>query len=220
MDLELKAADGHTFAAYRADPTGTARGAIVVVQEIFGVNSHIRSVADGFAADGYVAIAPAMFDRIERGVNLGYTPETIQKGRALKAQITTEWMKLDVEAAIGAVASAGKVGLVGYCWGGFVTWMCAHHANGITCAVPFYGSGTVENGELAPGVPVMGHFSDRDASLPVDKVLALADKHPGVQMFIYPAEHGFNCDQRGSYNAEAAKLARERTLGFFRQHVG
>jgi carboxymethylenebutenolidase len=222
-DLELTAADGHKLAAYRADPTKAPRGALVVVQEIFGVNSHIRRVTDSFATEGYVAIAPAMFDRIERGVNLGYTPDAIKKGRELKGQITTEMMTKDVEAAIAHVASAGprvNVGLVGYCWGGFVTWMCAHHARGITCAAPYYGTGTVENGDLPPRVPVMGHYSDRDASIPTDKVRALADKHEGVQIFIYEADHGFNCDERGSYNADAAKLARERTLGFFRQHVG
>ena len=218
--LELTAADGHRVAAYRADPTGTPRGAIVVVQEIFGVNSHIRSVVDRFAADGYVAIAPAMFDRVERGVDLGYTPDAIKRGRDLKAQITTEWMTRDVEAAIANVAAAGKVALVGYCWGGFVTWMCAHHAKGLACAVDYYGSGTVENGDLRPRVPLMGHFSDHDGSLPTDKVQALASKHDNVQIFIYPAEHGFNCDVRGSYDAGAAKLARERTLQFFGQHIG
>jgi carboxymethylenebutenolidase len=218
--LELTTSDGHKLAAYRADPQGTPRGAIVVIQEIFGVNSHIRNVVDGFAADGYVAIAPAMFDRIERGVELGYNQDGFTRGRELKGKITTEYMTRDAQAAIDSVAGVGKVGQVGYCWGGFVTWMCAHHANGLACAVDYYGSGTVENGELAPRVPLMGHFSDRDSSLPVDKVQALATKHDNVQIFIYPAEHGFNCDQRGSYNADAAKTARERTLAFFRQHIG
>lgn len=219
MDVELLAADHHSFYAYRAEPEGTPRGAIVVVQEIFGVNSHIKCVVDRFAADGYVAIAPSMFDRVERGVNLGYTPDAVQKGRALKAQITTEWMVRDVEAAVASVAHAGKVGLVGYCWGGFVTWMCAHHAKGIACAVPYYGTGTVENGDLAPRVPVMGHYSDRDASIPADQVKALETKHANVQIFIYPAEHGFNCDHRASYNADAAELARARTLDFLKRHV-
>lgn len=219
-DLELTAADGHVLAAYRADPAGTPRGAIVVIQEIFGVNSHIRRVADGFAADGYIAIAPAMFDRIERGVSLGYTPETITKGRALKVQITLDMMIADVEAAIAAVAHAGKVGIVGYCWGGYVTWMAAAHARGLTCAVPYYGGGMLEHGDETPKVPVMGHFGDRDTIVPVDGVRQLAAKNPGHQFFIYAADHGFNCDERGSYDAAAATLARERTLAFFRQHVG
>jgi len=220
MNLELTASDGHRFDAYVARPAGTPRGAVVVVQEIFGVNSHIKSVADGFAAEGYLAVAPALFDRVERGVDLGYTAAAIKHGRELKARITADWMTRDVEAAVSHVAHAGKVGIVGYCWGGFVAWMCAHHARGVACAVDYYGSGTVENGDLQPHVPTMLHMSDRDASLPVDALKALASKHVNVQLFIYPAEHGFNCDQRGSYDAPSAKLARERSLDFVRQHVG
>jgi len=220
VELQLEAADGHTFAAYRAEATGTPRGAIVVVQEIFGVNSHIKRVTDGFAADGYLAIAPAMFDRIERGVDLGYTPGAIAKGRELKVQITSEMMTRDVEAAIGAVATAGKVGIVGYCWGGFVTWMCSAHVNGLACAVPYYGGGILENIDIKPRVPVMLHFGEHDTMLPVTKVRELAAKHPPAQVHIYDADHGFNCDERGSYDAAASKLARERTLAFFRQHVG
>jgi carboxymethylenebutenolidase len=220
MDLQLTASDGHTLDAYLATPAGTPRGAIVVVQEIFGVNSHIRSVADGWAEDGYLAIAPAMFDRVERGVNLGYTPDAVTKGRALKVKITTEWMTRDVEAAVAHVANAGKVGCVGYCWGGFVCWIAAHHAKNLACAVDYYGSGTVENSELAPRVPVMLHMSDKDGSLPVDKLQTIASRHAGVELFVYAGEHGFNCDQRGSFHAPSAQLARERTRDFFRKHVG
>jgi carboxymethylenebutenolidase len=219
-ELTLTAADGHSFAVYRADPAGTPRGAIVVVQEIFGVNAHIRRVTDGFAADGYVAIAPAMFDRVERGVNLEYTRGDISKGRALKTRITTEMMTRDVEAAIAEVAGAGKVGIVGYCWGGFVAWMCSATASGLSCAVPYYGGGMTEAMDIEPRVPVMMHMSDRDTGLPVDKVRALAAKHPQAQLFLYEAEHGFNCDMRGSYNEAAATLARQRTLDFFHTHVG
>lgn len=219
-DVTLTAHDGHTLAAYRAEPAGTPRGAIVVVQEIFGVNSHIRRVTDGFAADGYLAIAPAMFDRVERGVSLGYTQPDIAKGRALKVQITTEMMKLDVAAAIGSVASAGKVGIVGYCWGGFVSWMMSAHADGLACAVPYYGGGMLENADITPRVPVMAHFGDRDAILPVDRVKALAARHPSHTFHIYAADHGFNCDERASYDAAAAQVARERTLAFFARHVG
>ena len=214
----ITASDGHTFDAYRAEPSGTPCGAIVVVQEIFGVNHHIRNVTDGFAADGYVAIAPALFDRIERGVDLPYT--AVPEGRALKVQISVEMAMKDLDATIAAVAPAGKVGIVGYCWGGFVTWMASAHADGLACAVPYYGGGMLENMDIVPRVPVMGHFGARDAILPVDKVNQLIAKHPQQQFFIYEADHGFNCDERGSYDEAAAKLARERTLAFFRQHVG
>ena len=220
MNYELLAADSHSFAAYLAEPTGTPRGAIVVVQEIFGVNSHIRSVTDGYAADGYLAIAPAMFDRIERGVDLGYTPDAIKKGRELKARITTETMTMDVDAAIAAVAHAGKVGIVGFCWGGFVAWMASAQVKGLSAAVPYYGGGMLENMDIKPRVPVLLHFGERDAILPVDKVRELAARHPQAHVHIYDADHGFNCDQRGSYDPAAATLARERTLAFFREHVG
>jgi carboxymethylenebutenolidase len=218
--LELTASDGHKLSAYRADPAGRPRGAIVVIQEIFGVNSHIRSVADGYAADGYVAIAPALFDRVKQGVDLGYSPEDIAKGREIRAKVTNDMAMKDVEVAVKSVSGAGKVGIVGYCWGGFIAWLAASKISGLSCAVPYYGGGILDNTELAPKVPLMGHFGDKDAHIPVEGVKRLAAKYPQQPIFIYSADHGFNCDQRGSYNAPAAKQARERTLEFFRKHVG
>src|SRR5687768_12042514 len=218
--IELTATDGHRFSAYRADAPGRLRGAIIVVQEIFGVDHHIKAVTDGFAADGYVAIAPALFDRFARNVDMGYTPETIQAGRAIKVQITTEMAMADLAATRDAVADAGNIGIVGYCWGGYVTWLAAAHLDGITCAVPYYGGGILEAQDLTPRIPVMAHFGERDAIIPAVGVKQLAAKHPQQKIYIYAADHGFNCDERGSYDESAAKLARERTLGFFRQHVG
>ena len=218
--IELTAADGHKLAAYRADPSGKPRGGIVVIQEIFGVNSHVRQVADGFAADGYVAIAPALFDRVQKNVNLGYSPEDIAKGREIRGKVTNEMAVKDAEAAVKAAAGAGKVGIVGYCWGGFVTWLAAAKVPGLACAVPYYGGGILDNTELAPRVPLMGHFGDKDQHILVEGVKKLAAKYPQHQIFIYSADHGFNCDHRGSYNAAAASQARERTLEFLRKHVG
>ncbi len=218
--IELTASDGHKVSAYRADPAAKARGAIVVIQEIFGVNSHIRSVADGYAADGYVAIAPALFDRVQRGADLGYSPEDIAKGREIRGKVTNEMAMKDVEVAVKAASSAGAVGMVGYCWGGFITWLAASKIAGLSCAVAYYGGGILDNTELAPKVPLMGHFGDKDAHIPVEGVKKLAAKYPQHPIFIYAADHGFNCDQRGSYTAPAAKQARERTLEFFRKHVG
>lgn len=218
--IELTASDGHKLAAYRADPAGKPRGGIVVIQEIFGVNSHIKQVADGFAADGYVAIAPAMFDRVQKNVDLGYSPEDIAKGREVRGKITNDMAVKDAEAAVKAAAGAGKVGIVGYCWGGLVTWLAAAKIPGLSAAVPYYGGGILDNADLEPKVPLMGHFGDKDAHIPVDGVRKLAEKHPKHQIFIYAADHGFNCDHRGSYNAPAAKQARERTLELFRKHVG
>jgi carboxymethylenebutenolidase len=218
--IELTASDGHKLAAYRADPSGRPRGGIVVIQEIFGVNSHIKQVTDGFAADGYVAIAPALFDRVQKNVNLGYSAEDIAKGREIRGKVTNDMAVKDAEAAVKAAASAGKVGIVGYCWGGFVTWLAAAKIPGLACAVPYYGGGILDNTELAPRVPLMGHFGDKDQHIPVEGVKKLAAKYPQHPIFIYSADHGFNCDHRGSYNAAAAKQARERTLEFLRKHVG
>jgi carboxymethylenebutenolidase len=218
--IELTAADGHKLAAYRADPQGKARGAIVVIQEIFGVNSHIRQVADGYAADGYLAIAPALFDRVQRNVDLGYTPEDIAKGREIRGKVTNDMALKDTEAAIKAASGTGKVGIVGYCWGGLITWLAAAKLPGLSAAVPYYGGGILDNAELEPKVPLMGHFGDKDQHIPVEGVRKLAERHKKHAIFIYAADHGFNCDHRGSYNAPAAKQARERTLDFFRKHIG
>ena len=218
--MELTAADGFKLAAYRADPAGKVRGALVVAQEIFGVNSHIKSVCDGFAADGYVAIAPALFDRCERGVDIGYTPADIAKGRELKGKTTIDAALRDVAAARDAVSSSGKVGVVGYCWGGYVAWMTASRLPGFACAIPYYGGGMLEASGEQPKCPLIAHFGERDANIPVAGVRELAAAHPEAQVYIYPADHGFNCDQRASYDAAAAKLARERTLAFLQRHVG
>ena len=216
----LTAADGFRLSAYRAEPDGTPRGGLVVAQEIFGVNSHIRSVCDGYAADGYVAIAPALFDRYEPGVDIGYTPADIARGRELKGRARIESALQDVAAARAAVADAGKVAIVGYCWGGYVAWMSAARVPGFACAVPYYGGGMLEAIHEPPACPVMGHFGERDAMIPAAGVRQLQAAHPGAQIFLYAADHGFNCDQRGSFDAASARLARERTLQFLHRHVG
>jgi carboxymethylenebutenolidase len=217
--LELAAADGHRFAAYRADPPGKPRGGLVVVQEIFGVNSHIRSVADGFAADGYVAIAPALFDRVERGLDIGYSQPEIERGRALMQKMSMDDALKDVAAAMKAIASSGKIGIVGYCWGGTVAWVSAAKLDGLACSSPYYGGGILANKDLKPRCPVLFHFGETDHAIPIDEVQALKTARPELAFHIYPAGHGFNCDQRGSYHAESAKRARERTLAFFRQYI-
>jgi carboxymethylenebutenolidase len=217
---QLTAEDGHRFSAYLASPAGPPRGAVVVVQEIFGVNSHIRAVADGYAQDGYLAVAPALFDRIERGVEIGYTPEDVARGRQLKGAADIDAALRDVAAAIGVVARAGKVGIVGYCWGGFVSWMASARVDGLACAVVYYGGGVIEHADLEPRCPVLGHFGERDPMIPVAGVRELAARHPGQAIHVYPADHGFNCDQRGSYDASAAREARQRTLAFFHRHIG
>ena len=218
--IELTASDGHKFAAYRADPAGKARGAIVVIQEIFGVNSHIRSVTDGYAADGYLALAPAMFDRAQRNYDTGYSQPEIQAGVAVMQKLKWDQTLLDVSAAINAVKSAGKVGIVGYCWGGTVAWVAAARLAGLACSAPYYGGAIPNFISEQPKCPVMFHFGEQDHSITLEQAKKVAAAHPTATAHFYPAGHGFNCDQRGSYDAASAKLARSRTLEFFRKYVG
>jgi carboxymethylenebutenolidase len=218
--IELTAADGHKFGAYKAEPAGKPRGAVVVVMEIFGVNSHIRAVADGYAADGYVAIAPAMFDRVQRNYECGYTQPEIEVSRGLMQKASLDDALKDVTAAINEVASAGKVGIVGYCWGGTVAWKAAAEVAGLACSSPHYGGGIPNHASLEAKCPVMFHWGEKDQSITPEAAQKVKVAQPQWEHHFYPAGHGFNCDQRGSFDAASAKLARERTLTFLRKHVG
>ena len=223
----LTSADGFTFSAYVAQPEGTPRGAIVVLQEIFGVNSHIRAVADRFAAQGYLAVAPATFDRVKTGVELGYTADDMSAGMTLKSAVEalpdTEVLQ-DIQAAIDHAVElgGGKVGIVGFCWGGLLAWRSACLLKGLSAAVPYYGGGITSQTEIArqPQCPVMAHFGDRDHWIPMEGIEAFKQAHPDVAVHVYSADHGFNCDQRGSHDEAAAKLARERTLAFLAEQLG
>lgn len=223
--VDLKSADGFVFPAYVAQPAGKPKGGVVVVPEIFGVNSHIRSVADGYAAQGYLAVSPSTFHRVKPGVELGYSQEDMGAGFALKTAVEAlpaPGVLQDIQAAINHAAQGGKVGIVGYCWGGLITWRAACTLDGLSAAAPYYGGGMTTPDEIArkPKVPVMVHFGDQDHWIPMDSVEAFKKAHPEVEVHVYNANHGFNCDQRASYNEPAAKLARERTLAFFAKHLG
>ena len=218
--IKLTASDGHKLDAYRAEPAGKPRGAIVVIQEIFGVNSHIKSVADGFAADGYLAIAPAMYDRVQPNYDTGYTQPEIQAGLAVMQKLDWKQTMLDVDAAVKEAQGAGKVGIVGYCWGGTVAWVAAARTQGLACAVPYYAGGIPDFADEAPKIPMMCNFGEQDQSPTPEQAKAAVAKHSTIVAHFYAAGHGFNCDQRGSYNAEASKLARTHTLEFFRKHIG
>lgn len=218
----LTAEDGHRFEAYRAAPAGAPRGGLVVVQEIFGVNSHIRQVTDGFAADGYAALAPALFDRVERGFAIGYAQGDIERGRAVRGKVAVDDMVRDVRAAVKALAAEGlKVGVVGYCMGGTVAWLAATRIEGVVAAVGYYGGGIADAAHEKPRCPVLLHFGETDASIPREHYEKVMAAHPSIPVHVYPgAGHGFNCDQRASYHEASARLARERTLAFFRTHLG
>jgi carboxymethylenebutenolidase len=219
--IDLKAADGHKLAAYVATPAGKPRGGVVVIPEIFGVNSHVQQVTDGFAADGYLAVAPAMFDRAQRSYDTGYSQPEIQAGVAIMQKLDWKQSMLDVEAAIGEAKKGGKVGIVGYCYGGTVSWMAAARVGGLACAVPYYGGGMHGLIGEKPKIPVMCNFGEADQSPTLAQAKEIAAAHPEITAHFYPgAGHGFNCDQRGSWNPEASKLARSRTIEFFRKHLG
>ena len=223
--LTLTAADGFTSSAYVAEPSGTPKGAIVVLQEIFGVNSHIRGVADGYAAAGYLAVAPSTFDRVERDIQLGYAPNDMSEGMRLKGAVEAlpaPGVLQDIQAAVDYAARAGKVGIVGYCWGGLLVWRSAEQVRGLAAAVAYYGGGMTVGSEPArrPAVPTLVHFGELDTHIPLDSVKAFEQAQPGVEVHLYAAHHGFNCEQRGSWNAGAAATALERSLYHFGKHVG
>jgi carboxymethylenebutenolidase len=217
--MELTAADGHRLQAYESVPSGTARGGVVVVQEIFGVNDHIRRVADGYAADGYRVIAPALFDRVRPGIELGYADADIAEGRKIRGQLSFEQALADVEAARKALGDR-NIGIVGYCWGGTVTWLAAARIAGFAAAASYYGGGIGQFAAEHPRCPTQCHFGEKDHAIPMSEVAAVRAANPGVEVYTYPAGHGFNCDARASFDAAAAKLARDRTLAFFRKHLG
>jgi len=216
----LMARDGREFNAWLAAPAGQPRGAVVVLQEIFGLNAHIRAVADGYAAAGYLAIAPALFDRVQRDYDTGYTQPEIQAGIAVMQKVDIGDAIRDTSAAAAHVKGAGKVALVGYCWGGTIAWVGAARIPELACTIPYYGGGIPSFAGEMPKVPVLFHFGELDKSPTPEQARAVSEAHSSTVAHFYPAGHGFNCDQRGSYHAESSQLARERTLAFLAKHLG
>ena len=218
--LTLTADDGHEFTAYIAQPEGRPKAGLVVIQEIFGVNSHVRSVADDYAKQGYLAIAPALFDRARPGIELGYTEDDVTEGREIRSQIDNNDALQDIAAAADAVRSAGKVAVVGYCWGGTLAWLSATRLQGLSAVSSYYGGGIGALAEETPHCPVIFHFGEQDHAIPMTEVDALKAAHPELPVHTYPADHGFNCEQRGSFEPTSAEIARERTLAFLTEKLG
>ncbi len=215
--IQLQADDGHNFSAYQAEPSGTARAGLVVLQEIFGVTDHIERVADGFAAEGYLAVAPAMFDRIAAGIVLDYSD--IQNGVANMQKLDIEQSLLDIQATIKALRSAGKVGAVGYCWGGSMADLAACRLD-LDAAAAYYGTRTVNWLDEKPNCPVIYHFGDQDTSIPPEAVEKIRQGRPNGIVHVYEgAGHGFNCDDRADFSAASAALALERSLEFFARNL-
>ena len=216
----LTAADKHQLGAYRADPKGAPKGAIVVVQEIFGVNSHIRAVCDRFAGEGYVAVAPALFDRQQPGFESGYSPDEIANARKFIASPDWAAMLRDVQAAITDVKSVGPVGIVGFCMGGTVAFLAATRLDGLSAAVCYYGGRIAAFADEKPRCPVQMNFGDQDQSIPLSDVETIKQKRPDCEIHIYPgAGHGFHCDERASFNEQSARTAWQRTTAFLQKNM-
>ena len=219
--VTLLAADGHDLSAYVARPEDEPIAALVVVQEVFGVNAHIRSVADGYAKDGFLAIAPALFDRIERGVELAYDGPDMQKAMSFIPKLDMDKAVADVAAAVdfAAKATGKKVGVIGYCWGGTLAWIAACRLP-VAAAVGYYGGRIGNYARETPAAPVMLHFGKQDTHIPAEEVEKVQAAHPAVEVYWYDAGHGFNCDARASFNPAASKQARERSLAFLKKNLG
>ena len=220
MQIELTAADGHRLGAYRAGPADAKRG-LVVVQEIFGVNRHMRHVCDALAAEGYAVVCPALFDRVERTVELGYEAPDEARGRDLRSKVPEAGTLADIEAAAAALPAGAKRGIIGYGWGGTVAWWGATRSKSFLAACGWYGGGIAGTRTEVPNCPVELHFGEKDASIPMSDVELVRAAQPGIGIFVYPgAQHGFGCDDRGSYSAPDAALAQTRSLAFLAKHLG
>jgi carboxymethylenebutenolidase len=220
QDIKLTASDGFKLGGYRADPAGAPKAAIVVIQEIFGVNHHIRSVCDRLAAEGYVAIAPAIFDRIQPDFQCGYSPDEIATARKFIANPDWTAMLRDTQAAIDAVKDVGPVGIIGFCLGGSIAYSAATKLSGLSAAVGYYGGAVVRFADDKPQVPTQLHFGEKDTGIPLTDVETIKTKRPDVEVHVYPgAQHGFHCDERASYDNVSADIAWPRSLAFFATHL-
>jgi carboxymethylenebutenolidase len=218
--ISLTASDGFKLGGHRSDQAGRPKGGVVVIQEIFGVNHHVRNLCDRFAAQGYAAVAPALFDRVQPNFECGYTPAEIEHARTFLTKIDWAAMLRDTAAAIEAAKSAGKVGIVGYCMGGSVAFLAACNLDGLACAVGYYGGTIAKNADQKPKVPTLLHFGDQDHSISMADVEIVKAKRKDCEIHVYHAGHGFSCDERASFNEAAHKEALERTLAWLARHVG
>lgn len=220
QNITLTASDSFELGAYRADPASSPKGAIIVIQEIFGVNSHIRNVCDRLAKEGYVAIAPAIFDRIEPNFQSGYSPDEVAVARKFVANPDWTAMLRDIQAAIDTAKGAGPAGIVGFCLGGSIAYAAATKLTGLKAAVGYYGGAVVRFADDKPTVPTQLHFGEKDSGIPLTDVETIKTKRPDVEVFIYPgAQHGFGCDERASYDKASSDLAWQRSLAFFAAHL-
>ena len=210
--------DDVSVSAYRAEPSSAVRGGLVILQEIFGLNSHIRSVCDSFAKQGWQVIAPSLFDPVRPGIELRYDREGVHEGKSLKEQVDGR-AEQDIASVLSLFDNTIKRAVVGYCWGGSLAWRLACHNSAIDAAVSYYGGQLPALHALKPSCPVLAHFGRRDKSIPLEAVENFISAQPDVDYYLYEADHGFNCDQRAQYHAASAALARRRTDDFLAAHL-
>jgi carboxymethylenebutenolidase len=219
-DIKLTASDNFQLGAYRADPASAPKAAVVVIQEIFGVNHQIRAVCDRLASEGYVAIAPSIFDRVEPNFTSGYSPEEVAVARKFVANPDWAAMLRDTQAAIDAVKNVAPVGIIGFCLGGSIAYAGATKLSGLSAAIGYYGGAIVRFADDKPKVPTQLHFGEKDAGIPLSDVETIRAKRPDVEIHVYPgAQHGFHCDERASYDKSSADIAWPRSLGFLAKHL-
>ena len=219
-DIKLTASDNFELGGYRADPAVAPKAAVVVIQEIFGVNHHIRAVCDRLAGEGYVAIAPSIFDRVEPNFTSGYSPDEVAVARKFVANPDWAAMLRDSQAAIDAVSNVGPVGIIGFCLGGSIAYAAATKLSGLSAAIGYYGGAVVRFADDKPTVPTQLHFGEKDAGIPLGDVEIIRTKRPDVEIHVYPgAQHGFHCDERASYDQTSADIAWPRSLAFLAKHL-
>ena len=220
--IKLTASDGFVLNAYRAVPEGKVRGGVVVIQEVWGLNNWVRSVVDRFARHGYLAVAPAMFDRAEPGFESeNYGPDHFPLVGELMKKFSNDAALLDIAAAVKSASEGGKVGVTGYCFGGRFTWIAAHHGLGLAAASGYYGGGVPNYNELDPKITLEMHYGDKDTGIPLDQIEDLKARHPNVDIYVYDGQHGFcNSDRPDKFDEAACKKASARTLEFFHKHLG
>lgn len=222
QSVQLTASDGHSLGAYMAAPSGTPKGGLVVIQEIFGVNNHVRHLVDEFAGKGYLAIAPALFDRVEPGIDLGYNETDFGIGRETRGKLKDDGLLADVDAAAKEVAGAGKVGLIGYCFGGYVAWISGCNLDSLACSVSCYGGGVAARAANdTPKMPIQLNFGDKDQAIPMSDVQKIRDAHPELPSYVYDdSGHGFCCEERDVYNPGATERCHDRAMAFIDGNIG
>jgi carboxymethylenebutenolidase len=210
--IKATASDGHILDVYLAQAKGSPKGGIVLVQEIFGVNSHIKSIADQYASEGYLVGAPSLFDRVGSNILLSYNPEDVAHGKGLKEFIGNESPLLDIKATLNIVKSAGKVAIIGYCWGGTLAWLSACQVPGFAAATAYYGGNIGALASMYPKCPTIFHFGENDPTISLRDINILKSAQPKSSIYLYPAVHGFNCEQRDSFHSISSEIALERTI--------